>query len=245
MGQQLSIRFEMCETDCRHSAPSGAIGVSSSLAVSDRAYWFAKRAGDVVVSLAVILVCLPVCLVIAIAIKLDSRGPIFFAQERAGRDRASFRMLKFRSMSSYAERRRGHLGNPGGGPVFKMWNDPRVTRVGRFLRQWSLDELPQFLNVLLGHMSLVGPRPLPMSDVTNRDPLPGGMSRETVDEWLALRHTVPPGITGLWQVNGRSLLGLQEWIRYDLEYVNRRGIPLDLKILIKTPFAVLSGNGAV
>jgi lipopolysaccharide/colanic/teichoic acid biosynthesis glycosyltransferase len=235
----------MCVTDCRHTAPLGTIALLSLTAVSHRAYGLVKRVADVVMSSAVMIICLPLCLVIAAAIKVDSRGPVLFAQDRAGRDRVPFRMYKFRSMSTRAERSRQHLTNGVGGPVFKMLDDPRITRVGRFLRRLSLDELPQFLNVLLGHMSLVGPRPLPMCDVTNCGSLPRGLSREEVDEWLDLRHTVAPGITGLWQVSGRSLLPLRDWIRYDIEYVRTRGTLLDLKILLMTPFAALSGRGAI
>jgi len=235
----------MYVADCRHTAPSGTIVSFSLVAVSHRAYGLMKRVADVVISSAVIIICLPLGLAIAAAIKLDSRGPVLFSQDRAGRGRVPFRMFKFRSMSDSAERGRQDLVNGVGGPVFKMLNDPRITRVGRFLRRLSLDELPQFLNVLLGHMSLVGPRPLPMSDVTNCGSLPPGLSREEVDEWLDVRHTVAPGITGLWQVSGRSLLPLRDWIRYDIEYVRTRGTLLDLKILVMTPFVALSGRGAV
>ena len=235
---------EMCVTNCRQTTPWGG-SAASSLAVRHRAYEAAKRIADVVVSLVVIAVCLPIYLVIAAAIMVDSRGPALFSQERVGRDHGVFRMLKFRSMTGNGERPQRDGGNPGGGPVFKMLDDPRITRVGRFLRRSSLDELPQFVNVLLGHMSLVGPRPLPVSDVTSHGSLPPGVSRETVDEWLALRHTVRPGITGLWQVSGRSLLSLPDWFRYDIKYVRTRSIILDLRILLVTPFVALSGRGAI
>ena len=206
-----------------------------------------KRFFDLVVSLLVILVCLPLFLLIAAAIKLESRGGVLFCQERVGRDGGLFRALKFRSMCDGAERQREKPhSRPGeSGPVFKLKDDPRVTRVGALLRRSSLDELPQFFNVLVGQMSLVGPRPLPERDVTNWSRLPEGVSREAVEGWLALRHTVRPGITGLWQVSGRSLLPLQEWIRYDVQYVRERSCLLDAKILALTPFVVLTGRGAV
>jgi lipopolysaccharide/colanic/teichoic acid biosynthesis glycosyltransferase len=205
-----------------------------------------KRLVDLLVSLVVLIVCLPLYLLIAVAVWLDSHGPVLFSQERSGRHGRRFRMLKFRSMVADAERIRARWDDRTGaeGPVFKRLDDPRVTRVGRFLRRASLDELPQFVNVLLGHMSLVGPRPLPAYDVENYRALPQGVSRAMVEEWLALRRTVRPGITGLWQVRGRSALPLQGWIRYDLEYVRKRGCLLDAKILVLTPLAVLSGRGA-
>lgn len=211
------------------------------------AYGFGKRAVDVLVSALVLILCLPLCLLIALAIVLESRGGVFFAQERAGRDGKLFDMLKFRSMVRDAEAHRLRLIKENGtdGPVFKMHSDPRITRVGRILRRTSLDELPQFLNVLLGEMSLVGPRPLPASDIGHHGPLPAGVTKDMVHHWLATRQSVRPGITGLWQINGRSLLPLQGWIRYDTEYVERRSALLDASILLLTPLAVLTGRGAV
>jgi lipopolysaccharide/colanic/teichoic acid biosynthesis glycosyltransferase len=184
---------------------------------------------------------------VAAAIRLESRGGILFVQERSGRDGRPFNMLKFRSMFSDAEARRLQLIKENGtdGPIFKMQDDPRITRVGHVLRRASLDELPQFLNVLLGDMSLVGPRPLPVSDTGHHGPLPAGVEEGSVEQWLAARQTVRPGITGLWQINGRSLLPLQGWIRYDMEYVKRRSVVLDAKILFLTPLVVLTGRGAV
>jgi lipopolysaccharide/colanic/teichoic acid biosynthesis glycosyltransferase len=202
---------------------------------------------DIAVALAVVVLCLPLFLLIAVAIRLSSRGPIFFLQERAGRDGVPFKMVKFRSMFTDAEARRSQLaaGGNAGGPVFKMRNDPRVTPVGRVLRRTSLDEIPQFLNVLAGHMSLVGPRPLPVSDIGHHGPLPADVTSKMVADWLAARQAVRPGITGLWQINGRSSLPLQGWIRYDVGYVERRGVLLDGRILVMTPLVVLTGRGAV
>lgn len=211
------------------------------------AYEIGKRVVDVLASATVLILCLPLCLLIAAAIRLESRGSVLFAQERAGRNGEPFKMLKFRSMISDAEAHRVRLIKENGtdGPVFKMHNDPRVTRVGRILRRASVDELPQFLNVLMGDMSLVGPRPLPISDTGHSGPLPPSLTEDMVKEWLVARGAVRPGITGLWQVNGRSLLPLQGWIRYDMEYVKRRSVMVDAKILLLTPLVVLTGRGAV
>jgi lipopolysaccharide/colanic/teichoic acid biosynthesis glycosyltransferase len=213
---------------------------------SGSTYAFFKRSLDIAVSAVVLLLCSPVLLVVALVIKLDSAGPVFFLQHRVGWRGVSFRMIKLRSMRTDAELARLALGEANGnGLVFKLQADPRVTRVGRWLRRTSLDELPQFINVLLGQMSLVGPRPLPERDVSDADILPPGVSREAVTQWLAARHTVRPGISGLWQVKGRSLLTLADWIRYDLEYVGEQSFLLDLRILALTPFAVFSGRGAM
>jgi lipopolysaccharide/colanic/teichoic acid biosynthesis glycosyltransferase len=210
------------------------------------AYSSIKRAVDAVVSFIVLLLCLPLFAAIAAAIKLDSAGTVLFLQDRVGWEGVPFRMLKFRSMRMDAEAGRAALRKENGnGPVFKLHDDPRVTRVGRFLRRTSLDELPQFINVLLGHMSLVGPRPLPKADTHDYDLLPPDLSPELVAEWLAVRQTVRPGISGLWQVNGRSLLTLQDWVRYDLEYARGQSLLMDLRVLVMTPVAVFLGRGAV
>jgi len=213
---------------------------------SARAYELAKRVLDVLVSAVVLILCLPLCLLIAVAIRLESRGGVLFAQKRAGRNGEPFRMLKFRSMVRDAQVRRERLVKENGtdGPVFKVRNDSRITRVGRVLRRTSLDELPQFLNVLRGDMSLVGPRPLPVSDIGHRGPLPPGISQDVIDEWVAARLTVSPGVTGLWQINGRSLLPLEGWVRYDMEYVEKQSALVDIKILLLTPLVVFTGRGA-
>jgi len=207
-------------------------------------YELAKCAIDPIVSFLVLLFCLPLLPLVALAIKLESRGPVFFCQERAGRNGVPFTMFKLRSMRADAERKKSPSAGRNG-PVFKLEDDPRVTRVGRWLRRTSLDELPQFVNVLIGDMSLVGPRPLPLRDVNDRRSLPEGVTASEVNDWVQLRQTVRPGITGLWQVSGRSLLPLDEWLRYDLRYVRERSMALDLKILVLTPFVALRGRGAV
>ena len=210
-------------------------------------YESVKRLCDLVLSSLAILISLPVLTIIAVATKLESKGPILFSQERVGKDGFKFRVLKFRSMHVDAERFRAQMqaSVEQSGPVFKLLHDPRVTRVGRILRRTSLDEFPQFFNVLLGQMSLVGPRPLPVRDVADWGRLPDEVRPKLVAEWLSSRHAVRPGITGLWQVSGRSLLLLQDWIKYDLQYVQTRSVCLDMKILARTPFVVFSGRGAV
>jgi len=196
--------------------------------------WAVKRAFDLVVSLAVVLAGLPVWLLIAVAIKLDSPGPVFFTDRRIGVGLREFGMLKFRTMvEGAAEQQEGlEERNEAPGALFKIRRDPRVTRVGRVLRKLSLDELPQVLNVLRGEMSLVGPRPLPLRDY------------EMLDGWHRKRYLVLPGITGLWQISGRSNLTFDDLVRLDFYYIENWSIWLDISILVKTPFAVFSGRGA-
>ncbi len=171
----------------------------------------------------------------AAAIKMTSAGPILFTQERFGFNRRRLRMYKFRTMVIDAEARQAELEplNQAKGPVFKIRNDPRVTRVGRFLRKTSIDELPQLLNVLKGEMSLVGPRPLPVRDV----------SRFT-EASLMRRFSAKPGLTCLWQVSGRSDTSFDRWIEQDLEYIDQWSLALDLQILAKTVPVVMKGSGA-
>jgi exopolysaccharide biosynthesis polyprenyl glycosylphosphotransferase len=181
-----------------------------------------------------LLVLLPVLVALAVAVKLSSPGPVFFRQARVGRDSQTFEMLKFRSMEDGADRLVEQLmpRSNGNGVLFKMVLDPRVTRVGRFMRRYSLDELPQLVNVLRGDMSLVGPRP----------PLPSEVERYGVD--MRRRFTVKPGLTGLWQVSGRSNLSWEDSIRLDVHYVENWSLFLDLMILGRTFGAVIRGDGA-
>jgi exopolysaccharide biosynthesis polyprenyl glycosylphosphotransferase len=194
-----------------------------------------KRAIDFVGALAGLVVLSPALVVIAIAVKLSSPGPALFGQERYGLQKRRFRMLKYRTMVVEAEQRQAELEarNEASGPVFKIKDYPRVTPVGRFLRRTSLDELPQLWNVLRGEMSLVGPRPLPLRDVGRFE-----------EPWLMRRFSVRPGITGLWQVSGRSALGFDAWIRLDLAYIDEWSLGLDARILVQTVPAVLKGTGA-
>jgi lipopolysaccharide/colanic/teichoic acid biosynthesis glycosyltransferase len=193
-----------------------------------------KRLIDVAVSACVLVGVSPLLLLSAIAIKLDSPGPILFRQKRAGLGGRPFTIYKLRSMVSGAEARKRELlaMNEAKGPVFKMRNDPRVTRVGRILRKTSLDEFPQFWNVLRGDMTLVGPRPPTL------DELPG------YDRWQRRRLEVTGGLTCIWQVSGRSLVEFGDWVRMDLRYIERRSPLLDLKLLLLTVPAILTGRGA-
>ena len=195
-----------------------------------------KRIFDFVMALMILILVSPIMLVAAVLVRLTSPGPVFFVQQRYGRHRKRFPMFKFRSMVIDAEARQASLElvNEAEGPVFKLKADPRVTRVGAFLRRTSIDELPQLFNVLRGEMSLVGPRPLPLRDVSRFE-----------QSWLLRRFSVRPGLTCLWQVNGRSNTSFASWIAQDLAYIDRWSLGLDLKILLMTIPAVLRGSGAV
>jgi lipopolysaccharide/colanic/teichoic acid biosynthesis glycosyltransferase len=197
-------------------------------------YLFTKRLLDVLVSSLALLALLPAFLLIALAIALTSRGPVLYRSTRVGRGGRRMAFLKFRTMVTGAEAQKlalEHL-NEKSGPIFKSRNDPRVTRVGRLLRRYSLDELPQLLHVLAGDMSLVGPRPHLPSEVERYRP--GDHAR------LAVK----PGLTCYWQVGGRSDLSYEEWIAMDLRYVREMGLRTDLRLLAATPKAVLGGKGA-
>lgn len=193
-----------------------------------------KRSIDVVLSVLILMALWPMFLVIAIAIASTSRGSVFFVQTRVGLSGKTFCLFKFRSMYQDADARRAEIEKLGDrrGICLKVKRDPRITPVGRFLRRWSLDELPQILNVLLGDMSLVGPRPALVSEVAE------------YPEHAHRRHTVLPGITGLWQVSGRADIGFEEMISLDLDYVRRVSVMTDAVILLMTFRAVMSGKGA-
>ena len=195
-----------------------------------------KRVIDVVGATGGLIVLSPLLLIIAAAIKLTSRGPITYAQDRCGLSKRAFWMYKFRSMCVDADRMQASLEerNEASGPVFKIREDPRITRLGRLLRKTSLDELPQLWNVLRGDMSLVGPRPLPWRDV-QRITKPSDMRR----------FSMRPGITCLWQIQGRNNIDFERWVELDVEYIDTWSLSLDARILIKTIPAVLSGDGAV
>lgn len=193
-----------------------------------------KRLVDILGSAVALVLGLPLLLVLAAMIVIESRGPVFYRSVRIGRGGRPFVFYKLRSMVKDADRRREQLShlNEADGPVFKIARDPRVTRIGRFIRTTSLDEIPQFWNVLKGDMSLVGPRPPIPEEVAQYEP------------WQLRRLDVRPGITCLWQISGRSRLGFEEWMRLDLQYIKRQSFLLDLRILIRTIPAVLSREGA-
>ncbi len=194
-----------------------------------------KRALDITVSGVLLILLAPLFAIVALLIKLESEGPVMFRQERIGLNKRRFLIYKFRTMVPNAEKMLAELEklNEVSGPVFKIKNDPRRTRLGGFLRRTSIDELPQLLNVLNGDMSLVGPRPLPVRDYE-------GFS----EDWQRRRFSIRPGITCLWQVNGRSGISFEKWMELDLQYMDEWSFWLDLKILARTVPAVLKGSGA-
>ena len=189
-----------------------------------RFYDVFKRGMDIVCSLLGLLVLSPLFLIVAIAIKLESKGPVFFSQQRIGINGTTFNMYKFRSMVINAEELKKQLmdKNEMSGPMFKMKDDPRVTKVGKFIRRTSIDELPQLINVLKGEMSLVGPRPSLPDEVMK------------FEDWMMKRLYVKPGLTCYWQVSGRNDIEFEEWMKLDIKYVKERNTLLDIKLIIKT-----------
>src|SRR5499427_2158183 len=197
-----------------------------------------KRLLDIIISATMLVILAPAMILTAVVIKLTSRGPVLFVQKRVGLNKRIFNIYKFRTMVIDAEKKLAqieHL-NEVSGPVFKIKRDPRITVVGRFLRKTSIDELPQLLNVLKGDMSLVGPRPLQMRDYE--------LFTEGGPDWQRCRFSVRPGITCLWQVNGRSAIPFEQWMELDQQYVRKWSLWLDMQILMKTIPAVLKGSGA-
>ena len=194
-----------------------------------------KRVLDVALSLVLLVLLSPLFLAVAALIRLTSKGPVFFRQERIGVNKRTFLIYKFRTMVPDAEKLIEALEdqNQVSGPVFKIMDDPRITPLGRMLRRSSIDELPQLFNVLKGDMSLVGPRPLPVRDYQGFN-----------EDWQRRRFSVRPGITCLWQVNGRSSIPFEQWMRLDLQYMDEWSLWLDIKILARTIPAVLRGSGA-
>ncbi|MBN2411745.1 sugar transferase [candidate division KSB1 bacterium] len=192
-------------------------------------HWF-----DILFSILFIIILSPLFLMIALLIKITSRGPVFFVHKRIGYNKRIFNMIKFRTMIKEAEEMQEKLEelNEADGPVFKIANDPRITPVGKWLRKMSLDELPQLLNVLSGDMSLVGPRPLPLRDVYKID-----------QRWQKRRFSVLPGLTCFWQISRRYDMPFDEWARLDLYYIDHWSLWLDLKIILKTIPAVLKAKG--
>jgi len=216
----------------------------------DKSSWteVLRRGLDVTVATGLLIALAPLFAVVAILVKVDSPGPALFRQLRVGKKRRPFRMLKFRSMTDGAETLRPELtGAQRRSPIFKLTDDPRLTRVGRTIRCLSLDELPQLVNVLRGDMALVGPRPLPVSDLrrfeeTQRDP---GNASPPLARWHDERVLVRPGLTGLWQINRRDPLDIDAWVEHDCRYVREQSLALDVAILLRTPLALARRNGAV
>lgn len=231
----LSQIFRPPLSNADHEDLEGFAVTSLKPVIDDDVRLILKRAIDISGSLIGLVTLAPLFVAIALIIKLTGDGPVIFSQERHGRNRRRFKMYKFRTMVDEAEAMQPLLEtrNEVDGPVFKIRNDPRVTRVGTILRRTSLDELPQLLNVLKGEMSLVGPRPLPARDVSRFE-----------EGWLLRRFCVVPGLTGLWQVNGRSSAGFDDWISHDFQYIDNWSLRLDLQILARTIPAVLKGGGA-
>lgn len=210
-----------------------AAGLEFVPAGDNSSYWYrtAKRAFDILGALTLLGLFSPLLLAVWVVLMLSGGKPIF-RQVRLGFCGRPFMMYKFRSMLPNAEERQHEVQNEKGGPIFKNRRDPRITRVGRFLRATSIDELPQLFNVLLGHMSLVGPRPPLAKEVVQYEP------------WQRRRLAIKPGLTCLWQVSGRSEIGFEEWIRMDLWYIKHQSLLIDLALLLKTPWCVLTGRGA-
>jgi exopolysaccharide biosynthesis polyprenyl glycosylphosphotransferase len=198
------------------------------------AYRVSKRIFDLVVASIALILLVPIVPLIVVMIRLDTPGPVFFRQERVGKNGRGFKFYKFRSMHTDAERQRQEVEtmNEQDGPIFKVRSDPRITSVGKFLRRSSLDEIPQIFNVFKGEMSIVGPRP----------PLPSEV--EQYQPWHRRRLEVTPGITCLWQISGRSHLSFNEWMRLDMEYLKQRSFKTDMLILLRTVPAVIARKGA-
>lgn len=209
---------------------------SSKLVLQYSKYYVViKRLMDVVFSTIGLIVLSPIMLIVAVAIKLeDIKGPILFSQERVGYLGKKFKMYKFRSMYVDAEERLHeiqHL-NEQTGPVFKMKDDPRITKVGKFIRKTSLDELPQLINILKGEMSIVGPRPALLREVVQ------------YNDYQKQRLLVKPGLTCIWQVSGRNNIGFDEWVELDLEYIKNQSLGLDIKLILQTIPALLGDHNA-
>ncbi len=197
-------------------------------------YIIAKRATDILLSLVGLILLSPILIITAIAIKIDSKGPVFFKQMRVGKNGVQFPMYKFRSMVVNAEELKKELEeqNEMSGPMFKIKSDPRITKVGKFIRKTSIDELPQLVNVIKGDMSLVGPRPSLPKEVEQFEP------------WMMERLEVLPGITCFWQVSGRNNIPFKEWMELDIKYVRERNYLLDIKLIFKTFFVLFGDESA-
>jgi len=227
--------FDLKLVRARNEVMDDASQMAANSSGIDERHLLLKRMLDFVGSLVLLILLAPLFLVVAVLIKLTSPGPVFFAQQRVGLNKRHFTMFKFRTMVSRAEAVQEsllHL-NEMTGPVFKMRNDPRITPLGRVLRRTSIDELPQLFNVLKGDMSLVGPRAMSVRDY-----------QFFSEDWQRRRFSVPPGITCLWQIQGRNRIPFEQWMVLDMQYIDGWSLWLDLKILALTIPAVLRGSGA-
>lgn len=197
-------------------------------------YNIIKRLIDIVASACGLIVLSPILLIVSILIKIESKGPVIFAQERVGKDLKTFKMYKFRSMVNDAEELKEKLMkyNQMSGPMFKMDNDPRVTKIGKFIRKTSIDELPQLINVIKGDMSLVGPRPSLPKEVEEFEP------------WMKKRFQVKPGLTCYWQVSGRNNIDFEDWMKLDIKYIEDKCLGLDMKLIVKTAFLLFGDKNA-
>lgn len=218
----------------RASRPVRVDSASSILAEGNEsiAYLTAKRAFDLLGAVVLLVLFAPIMLTTLVVLAITTKGRPIFVQERVGLCGRLFRMFKFRTMALDAAARQHLVVNEKDGPIFKNRRDPRITRIGAFLRSTSIDEMPQLVNVLFGQMSLVGPRP----------PVPGEVAK--YQPWQLRRLAVKPGLTCLWQVSGRCEIGFDDWVRMDIWYLNNQKIATDLKLLVKTPLSVLSRRGA-
>jgi exopolysaccharide biosynthesis polyprenyl glycosylphosphotransferase len=226
--------FNLKIARARHTDLDGVPFVSFETTVANPWQLIAKRFIDIVLSILGIFLGAPVFLASALAIKMTSKGPIIFKQQRVGLNSRKFILFKFRTMYSGADALRAEMEskNELGGPAFKIKKDPRVTPLGRLLRKFSLDELPQLFNVLAGHMSIIGPRALPTYEV------------EKIELWQRRRFSMRPGLTCLWQVSGRNKIDFNEWMQLDMQYLDNWSIWLDIKIIARTIPAVFFGTGA-
>ena len=197
-------------------------------------YEFLKRAVDIICSLIGLIVLMPILVVVAILIRIESKGSIIFAQDRVGKYGNVFKMYKFRSMVFNAEELKEKLAvdNERTGPMFKIKNDPRITNIGRFIRKTSIDELPQLVNILKGEMSIVGPRPSLPKEV------------KCFEEWMMERLSIKPGLTCYWQVAGRNDIEFTEWMKLDIKYIKERSILIDTKLILKTFFVLFGDKNA-
>ena len=199
-----------------------------------KVYEFCKRTIDIIGAGLGLILLSPIIAIVACAVKVTSKGPIFFSQKRVGKNGELFEMYKFRSMVVNAEELKGNLEdqNEMSGPMFKIKDDPRITKVGKFIRKTSIDELPQLWNVLKGDMSLVGPRPSLPKEV------------EQFDNWMFKRLTVRPGLTCYWQVSGRNNIDFEDWMKLDIKYVEERNFWIDIKLIFKTVFVLFGDKNA-